>query len=320
MPDNESTAYPIDPAAEQLHAAMMRAADRYFSACRERIPGFARTHFSYPGAWYTNKVAFGWDLLRMPINLLWAPLYLIIQLFALACQALHWPVLHRLLRKTPTGFTTKVQKQMVANINRQLLRNTATTADSEFHRYLIEELTTLANPRVNVNTQDFIQAIDPILNEALAQYAITRTASADITNTALSTALGALMLKKFTPGGLGFGLLIAAFVAKGQYSRDFIFGETLGNYYYALFPPSPSIALIAGCTLGVMCILAVIASFSGLLSDPIQYYTKLHHYRLKKFINHLERDFTQRSEATFKPKDQYLARIMEVLDTFKTQF
>lgn len=319
MPNNQNTAYPMDPAAEQLHAAMLRAADRYFSACRQRIPAFSRTHFSYPGAWHTNKIAFGWDLLRMPINLLWAPFYLIIQLFAFISQAFNWSTLHRLLRKTPTGFTTKVQKQMIANISRELLGNATTSGDGEFHSYLLQELTTLANNQENINPQTFIQAIDPILNEALAQYAITRTASADIANTALSTALGALMLKKFTPGGLGFGLLIAAFVAKGQYSRDFIFGETLGNYYYALFPPSPSIALIAGCTLGVMCILAVIASFSGLLSDPIQYYTKLHHYRLKKFINHLERDFTQRSETTFKPKDQYLARIMEVLDTLKTQ-
>ena len=320
MPNKAHTAYPMDPAAEQLHAAMLRAAGLYFSACRQRIPTFAKKHFSYPGAWHTNKVAFGWDLLRMPVNLLWAPLYLIIQLLALACQAANWYKAHDLLHKTPTGFTTKVQKQMVENINRELLGNTPEVCDNEFHQYLIAELTTLANSRDNINTQAFINTIDPILNEALAQYAITRTASADITNTALSTALGALMLKKFTPGGLGFGLLIAAFVAKGQYSRDFIFGETLGNYYYALFPPSPSLALIAGCTLGVMCILAVLASFSGLLSDPIQYHTRLHHYRLKKFINHLERDFTARSETTFKPKDQYLARIMEVLDTFKTQF
>ncbi|WP_227512688.1 MULTISPECIES: DUF6635 family protein [Marinobacter] len=73
----------------QVEQAIRLAVERYFDDCRARIPAFIDRHFHYPGAISTNRMALGWDMLRAPINLLWAPVY------ALAC-VLKWLVLQRI--------------------------------------------------------------------------------------------------------------------------------------------------------------------------------------------------------------------------------
>ena len=62
----------MDTQVEQkqaIEAAIQRGVDSYFAQCHARIPSFIRQHFGWPGAIATNKVAWGWDLLRAPLNL-----------------------------------------------------------------------------------------------------------------------------------------------------------------------------------------------------------------------------------------------------------
>lgn len=63
----------------EIEQAIRSGIGRYFDDCRARVPAFIDRHFHYPGAIATNRMALGWDMLRAPINLLWAPVY------ALAC-------------------------------------------------------------------------------------------------------------------------------------------------------------------------------------------------------------------------------------------
>lgn len=327
MPAVQKTHHPAI-AQQALHDAIKRGAVQYFSQCKARIPSFTQQHFSYPGAWHTNKVAFGWDLIKMPINLIWAPFFILLQLTAFILGKCNQHTLRQYLLKIPGGFSTKVQKHSSQLISQYLLGDSQNPQDGELHQCIAQALArTLQNninggthPNTQVQLQTIIQALNPITTQALEQYAITRTASADITNTFISTIAGAFAFKKFTPGGLGLGIILAALAAKHEQTQNFIFGSTLGGYYYELFPPSPSVGLIIACSFGVMGTLAVLASFSGLITDPIQYYTKLHNYRLRKLITHLEQDFNQQNNSSFKPKDQYIARIMDIFDTLKTQF
>ena len=306
------------PSSNQLNEALERGAQRYFDDCRKAINRFTQQHYQYPGAWHTNKLAFGWDLLKMPLNVLWAPFFVCTQLLAWLAGRLNAPKLRELLLLTPSGFTTRVQRHTLNLINTQILGNTPSY--NHFHFCINNEIVNaLKLHATEGEIKALTGAIDPIIDASLNQYAITRTASADLTNTALSTILGALVFNKFTPGGIGFGLLVAAILAKNAHIKTFIFGETLGGWYYALFPPEPSVGLMVSCTFGVMCIFAVLASFAGLLSDPLQYLIGLHQYRLRRLIKHLEADFKQPKDASFKPKDQYIARLLDVLDALKTQ-
>ncbi len=261
----------------QVEQAIRSAVERYFDDCRARIPAFIDRHFHYPGAISTNRMALGWDMLRAPFNLLWAPVY------ALACvlkmlipksSGLRW--LHRLANRVPAGLTTRVQQHISHLILVELLNNGQEKPLLE--RYLLEELEAVYQ-RYNcepVNHKQFKELIGPLVADTLSQYRVTRTASADISNSITCTVLGAFAFQKFTPGGIGLGVVLASMLAKTLAARDFILGETIGGWYYSVFPPEPSLATTAGVMLAVMAALAAFAALSGMIFDPIQAAVGLH--------------------------------------------
>lgn len=303
----------------EIEQAIRSAIERYFEDCRARIPTFIDRHFRYPGAIDTNRMALGWDMLRAPINLLWAPVY------ALACLVkilvrkrprLRW--LHCLANCVPAGFTTQVQQHISNLILKELLNNGRT--DLLLEDYLVEALKNVyaRNTREPVDHQRFTRLIEPLVTEALSQYRVTRTASADITNSISCAVLGAFAFQKFTPGGIGLGVVLASMLAKAMAARDFILGETIGGWYYGLFPPEPSFAMTASVMIAVMALLAAFAALSGVISDPIQAVVCLHRRRLNKLLDHLERDLSLSTQSSFRPKDQYVARILDTFDMIRS--
>ena len=300
-----------------LEQALAEAIRSYFSNCRQRIPEFVANHFKYPGTWHTNKHALGWDLVRAPLNLFWAPTYLCIQLTALLLRKLGCMRLGNWLRLTPSGFTTDIQRYLTQQTFSQLLgRHEIAEQDALFlslrNSILIE---TDINDELALSKRS---AINAIVNDALEQYRITRTASADIGNSLVSVIIGGFAFKKFTPGGIAIGLALSSWLAHQLAVDNFIFGTWLGGFYYPLFPPQPSLGLSVLSVGGVLSILSVFASFSGLITDPIQRWTGLHQQRLRKMIDKLEQDFLEDRVGGFRPKDQFLARVLEVIDMLKT--
>lgn len=310
--------------ADNLKRALEQAAHAYFNDCRSRIPAFIDTHFHYPGAVATNRVALGWDILLAPINLFWAPFYAAICAIKYLLRRVNPPnSLCRLLNKTPAGFTTRVQQHTSELILTDLLNMRSHkngTNKKELKHYFLEYLQECyeENYHQSLAVGQLQTIIEPLLEEAIAQYQVTRTASADITNSLSCTILGAFAFQKFTPGGIGIGIVLAAGLAKIIATRDFIFGETLGNIYYTLFPPQPSLAVTLIAVIGVMVFLSAFAALSGIISDPIQAALGFHRRRLHKLINHLHRDFINQSQNSFRPKDQFVARIMDTFDMIRS--
>lgn len=303
----------------EIEQAIRSAIEHYFDDCKARVAAFIDRHFHYPGAIATNRMALGWDMLRAPINLLWAPVY------ALAClvkilvpkrTALMW--LHGLANRVPAGFTTRVQQHISHLILVDLLNSGQESPLLE--SYLIEALEAVYERHTcePVDHQRFNKLIEPLVADALSQYRITRTASADITNSISCTVLGAFAFQKFTPGGIGLGVVLASMLAKTLAAQDFIFGETIGSWYYSWFPPEPSLATTASVMVAVMTSLAAFAAFSGVIFDPVQAAVGLHRRRLHKLLDHLQRDVTLRTQSSFRPKDQFVARILDMFDMIKS--
>lgn len=308
----------------EIEQAIHSGTERYFDDCRARVPAFIDRHFHYPGAWATNRMALGWDMLRAPINLLWAPIY------ALAClvkflvrnrAGLGW--LYRLADRVPAGFTTRVQAHISTLIQEELLNNGQPTSrpdENLLESYLIEALEAVyaRHSSEAADHQQFIKLIEPLVADALSQYRITRTASADITNSISCTVLGAFAFQKFTPGGIGLGVVLASVLAKTMAARDFILGETIGGWYYSVFPPEPSLATTASVMIAVMAALSAFAALSGVIFDPVQAATGLHRRRLNKLLKHLQQDVTLSTQSSFRPKDQYVARILDTFDMIRS--
>ncbi|QSP94810.1 hypothetical protein LPB19_16820 [Marinobacter salinisoli] len=303
----------------EITQAIGTGVERYFDDCRARIPGFIDRHFRYPGAIATNRKALGWDMLKAPANLLWAPFFALACLLKLLTQGrrrLGW--LHSLADRVPAGFTTTVQQHISDLILMDLLNNGA--QGSLLERHLIEALEAVyaRHCREPVDHRAFTTTIEPLISDALSQYRVTRTASADITNSISCTVLGAFAFQKFTPGGIGIGMVLAAMLAKALAARDFILGETIGTWYYSWFPPEPSVATTAGALLVVMGTLSAFAALSGMIFDPVQAVVGLHRRRLHKLLDHLQRDFADRTRTSFRPKDQFVARILDTFDLIRS--
>lgn len=304
---------------EDIQQAVISGIRQYFECCRQRVPGFIKQHFSYPAALATNRVAFGLDVLRAPVNLFWAPLFALVSMIRFAVgrfPRLGW--LHQLLGRFPAGFTTQVQTHISELVLRDLLQHDQPQGALSW--FIAEELRALyqKNEKTDVDIKHFHAQAEPVVEEALAQYRITRTATADITNTLSCTVLGAFAFQKFTPGGIGIALMLATTISAQLAATDFFLGEFLGTLYYSVFPPSPSLGVTLATIAGVLSLLSACAALSGVISDPIQAVTGLHRYRLKKMLNHMEQDMLRQSNNSFRPKDQYVARIMECFDLVRS--
>ena len=308
----------------EIAQAIRLGIERYFNNCRARVPAFIDRHFHYPGALETNRMALGWDMLRAPVNLFWAPFY------ALAClvkvltpnrPGLKW--LHHLATHVPAGFTTRVQRHISDLIQVELLNNGQAGRLPEgnlLESYLVEALEEVYTRHTcdTVDRLQFSKLVEPLVADALSQYRVTRTASADITNSISCTVLGAFAFQKFTPGGIGLGVVLASMLAKTMAAREFILGETIGGWYYSWFPPEPSLATTASVMVAVMAALAAFAALSGVIFDPVQAAVGLHRRRLYKLLNHLEKDISLSTQSSFRPKDQYVARILDTFDMIRS--
>ncbi len=304
---------------EEIEQAIARGAQRYFDDCRAGVPDFIDRHFLYPGAVATNRVAWGWDMLRAPVNLFWAPVYALLCLvryFVRKQGKLAW--LYRLLARVPPGFTTRVQRRISELVLLDLLKLNRPTSLLEEH--IVESLQEVYECHANnpVSSGHFHQLIEPLVDEALVQYRVTRTASADITNCLSCSIVGVFAFQKFTPGGVGIAFLLASMLAKTMAARDFILGETLGHVYYSWFPPETSLAITAGIMAGTMALLASFAALSGIITDPIQAAIGLHRRRLHKMLDHLQQDFLNQTRNSFRPKDQFVARILDAFDMIRS--
>lgn len=302
-----------------IEQALVRGIEQYFSVCEARIPTFIDKHFHYPGAITTNRMALGWDLLRAPANLIWAPIYALSYLAKLLTYKItgrSW--LYGLFGKIPAGFTTQIQQYISSKIMSDLLSQNE--MDGLLEDYIVTSLQkTYKNHQYSQeNMEQFRALMKPVVKEALSQYQITRTASADITNSLSCAVLGAFAFQKFTPGGIGMAFILAPVLAKTMAVQHFILGETLGGVYYNWFPPEPTFSMIFGMTLVVMLLLSIIAALSGIITDPFQAAVGLHRRRLRKMLKHLKKDVLNKTCGSFQPKDQFFARVLDVFDMMKS--
>lgn len=322
------------------------AIQRYFSDCQSRVPEFVQKHFALPGALHTNKGAFGWDILRAPINLIWAPFYALLSIVRWAMRRIPGSKgIANFIQRAPSGWQTTVQRRCAALIQTEILGDTTgvylaspnTEKRRSIHDYFLEcwnelsqheykdgntphsnrHLHSTSSPKLQYATKQQ-EALQDNIHEAVTQYQISRTATADIGNSLSCTALGAFAFQQFTPGGVGIAVFFASWLSKQQAIQTFIFGETLGRWYYTLFPPSPTPFFLTISILSALTALSIIAAFSGFFLDPIQAWLGLHEKRLRTMLSTLESDAIGSLRGGFKPKDQYLARILDTLDAAKS--
>ena len=305
--------------------AVERAVGAYIESRKEKVPHFLKKHFSFKGAVRLNRKAFGCDLYKVPLNVAWTIPYITLRASSSLMKRMGLEKFPSHVERLPVGFETKVQKEINWLIFTELFEipyvqdNRRSEKDAlieeilkqpEISSLFIEELSTIYSKSKDPRFR-------PALERNLMEYSRTRTAATELAGNIISLSAGASVFGKMTPGAWTVGGGLAATIAQQTAISNFILGPTVGSLYYTAFPASASLGLVIASTGAVMAALATMTSFSGIITDPIQYKLGIHQRRLNKLIDCLDRELRGLGDSKLKIRDQYIARVFDLADLFK---
>ena len=305
-----------------VETAVSKAIQEYIDSRKDKIPGFVKKHFSFPGALALNRKAIGSDLYKAPLNVIWLPPYTVLKTSSALLNKVGFQRISSRIENMPMGFTTDVQKEVTWLIFTGLLEIPYVQGKRKSNKDALLQII-LDQPKIS---SFFTTALSKIyrksrnpefrfaLEKNLLEYSKSRTAAADLAGSLISLSAGATMFHKMTPGALSAGGALAAAIAQQTAISNFVLGPTLGSLYYGVFPASTSVALVSVSTGTILAALAIMSSFSGIITDPIQYRLGIHGRRLDRLIDSIEKELKGVDNAGFKIRDQYIARIFDLFD------
>lgn len=301
---------------EWARAVVRDAASRYLASRRDRVDAFVDRHFSFAGTLRLHRRTIGWDLLRVPANLLLAPAtFGLAVLGRIAARvgltgAAAWLGRHR------PAFETAMAREVSWLVTTELLQLPCVQpCRAHADDALLEMI--LADPRLSarLNAAGVLPAdARERIAATIAGYAGTRAATAEIATGCVASSLGALWLKHATPGMITLGSVLASTLAQQAAIAAFPLGAGLGAWWYSMYPVLPSVSLMA-ITSGALVVLgALFAVFSGIITDPLQRLAGLHRRRLLRLIDTLEGALCGNAPGSFPLRDHYVARLLDLLD------
>ena len=312
-------AAPADDGDTRARQIVDEAAARYCAARRAKIDNFVDRTFSLSGSLRLHRRALGWDLVRSPANLALSAPHLAARVSAgLARHAGLTPAADWLDSRR-YFLQTDVARELEWRLFTEFLELPIQQGERVSDRdALAAEI--LRDPRIAEGGDDAPrspadrEAFRTWLAGATSTYEGTRVSAADLATAAVSAGVGALAFKKLTPGMLSLGPATAQMLVQHAAIAGFPLGSGAGALWYGVFPAAAPAALTIGLTGGLLAAGAVIAAFSGVVTDPIQRGLGLHQRRLRRLIDCLERELTGQGDSRFKVRDHYVARTLDVIE------
>jgi hypothetical protein len=302
------------PTEEQdLAGTIVRdAARRYVASRRERVDAFVGCHFTLAGSLALHRYAFGWDLLRAPLNLFLTVPALAARLASRGARRAGHERLATWLCSRHFMFETDLAREIEWLVATELLETPSVQRGRTSLRDALAE-TVLTDPRV-VERLVVPPECRRRLAVAIESYKGSRVATADIATGVIATGLGALVVKQITPGLVTLGAAIAGAIAQQTAIAAFPLGAGLGALWYGWFPVAAGPGLLVGTTCGVVIGGAVLAAFSGIVTDPIKRRLGLHRRRLLRLVGELEQALLDEGGGNVSLRDHYIARLIDLLD------
>lgn len=297
------------------HAADPHA---YFIALRGQVDVFVGRYFTWPGTIWLHSSACGWDILRAPLNAMLAPVFLLTRLMAYLCLRLrlrrigNWFDRRRILLRTAVA--RRVEALIVTDLLGLPLEAGAGARDpSALARAVLAapQFRELIRQRPDPAAAE---AVGQRIATALADYAGTRSAVAEMTTALCTIAFGALVFNALTPGMISMAPGVADALARTHAITQFPLGETLGGLWYGMFRPGASPVLIGLTVAGLIMIGSVFAAFAGIIADPVQSRLGIHRRRLLRLIDTLEVELTASGSKPFVAREHLYARVLDIWD------
>ena len=226
------------------------------------------------------------------------------------------------IRKVPFVVKTKMDKELEKLIINELLELPCSEFQPEpsndaLMQAILEDdqLQNLLNRELDAfiaNHPDARYSQEELLRK-FTEYAAARTATADLASNAALLLYTKMTMGTAAFGSLSAGTVLASSITQSMAISEFWAGSFLGGLYYSHVGVTASLRLVISMTLLVAVVLAVVATFSGIITDPIQSKLGMHHKRINKMLDSLEGDLLK-SDTKFSLKEKYAGRLFDLLD------
>ena len=271
---------------EWAPAIVRDIARRYLANRRECVDRFVDQHFSLTGTLRVYRRAIGWDLLRVPANLLLSPATLAVSLASRIAARLGLARTAAWLDRYRPFFVTAVAREVSWLVTRELLQLPCAQPGRTYTEDALADAI-LSDPRVagRICIGDVLPAeARARIAAAISGYAGTRAATAEIATGSIAAGIRALWVKHATPGMVTLGSMVANMLAQQAAIAAFPLGAGLGTRHV----PGRTSGELLATTIGAFAVVgALFAVFSGIVTDPLQRLIGLHRRRLLRLIGAL---------------------------------
>lgn len=314
------------PAEAELETIIQRAvsngATRYVDGCKARIGEFVRRHYSFRGSLRIHTHAIGWDMVRMPLNIIWSVVNLLLAILGVTAGMVGLKRLQAWIRRVPPGLVTDMDRQISWLVVTELLQLPYEQGNKRSERdALMEEI--LKDPVLQQLLNNKLDAFQgpsrdrdfrDKLRTKLAEYGATRTGSADLASNITLLLTSKAMLGQASFGALSAGTAVSTAVAHSVAVSNFWLGSAVGAYYYAIVPVTVSIRMLVVTTVLVAVVMSLLSTFVGIVTDPIQAKLGLHQNRLNKLIGSIRADLQGTEHSRFELREKYMGRLFDIVD------
>lgn len=225
---------------------------------RTLVKGFVRKHYSFPGTLRLHRHAIGWDLLRAPVNVALAPLFLLSRLVALGLHAGGARQWARRFARSRIPLRTAVAEAVATALQ--------------------EDLLSLRGDRAG----------DPRTDRLIHDYTGVRGAISEIATLALILTAGAVLFRITTPGIISLAPVVTEHAARSSAIAGFPLGDRLGTLWYGTFSVETSVWQIVAVGFLLSMGASLVTTFAGLITDPVQTTLGLHRRRLLRLLSRLD--------------------------------
>jgi hypothetical protein len=248
------------------------------------VRGFVRRTYGLRGTLALHRHALGWDLVRAPLNVVLAPVFMLVRLFALLAGKLGWRKVSGWLMGRRILLETDVSQAVAGRLHAFLADLRARGLSPELPAAQVERA-------VMAHVQ---------LRNAVAEIAVMLTL----------LATGALLFHMATPGVISLAGPVADLRAAAEAVADFPLGRPLGRLYYGLFPVSAGVGQVVITGIALAALTALATTFAGVVTDPLQRLLGVHRRRLERLLDQIDRN----AETGGLEKEHVVARLGDLSD------
>lgn len=309
------------PVSSRLRDAVDRSIARYLEQRRRRVDDFCHRHYRFLPSLRRHRVSLGRDLLIVPLNIVWSVIRIPLVLLSWLAGKLKLSGLAKLLN-VPAGMETRFDGEIRWLIFTDLLQLPYQQGERVSHYdALFEEI--LRDEAVSAELIPLLEqlgkthhdaSVTASIEQALKEYGSTRTAVSELSSNLMIIAGSYAGTGSAVYGSLGASSMISSALATHVAVANFWLGPGLGALYYSVFPASVSLALLASVTAIVAIVLAIVSTFAGVITDPVQHALGLHQKRLHRVVDAVQKSLNNTADQEFVLREKYLARIFDVLD------